>query len=120
MPDCHGRWFVLHDQHTHKPILKDRYIYRPRIQNRIRPGNRPLHWMDTWFMLSPPAHVHGGAVDVGPDAAIAWLALNRVWYGLCQIYGNEPWHFEYLPDAVAYGCPPMYPDPIWDPRMNPA
>ena len=71
-------------------------------------------------MLSPPAHVHGGAVDVGPDAAIAWLALNRVWYGLCQIYGNEPWHFEYLPDAVAYGCPPMYPDPIWDPRMNPA
>ena len=24
--DCHGRWFVLHDQHTHRPILKDRYI----------------------------------------------------------------------------------------------
>ena len=48
--------------------------------------------MDTWLMLSPPAHVHGGALDVGPDATIAWLALNRVWYGLCQIDGNEPWH----------------------------
>lgn len=49
------------------------------------------------FMLSPPAHVHGGSVDVGPDAAIEWLALNGAWYGLCQIYGNEPWHLNTYP-----------------------
>lgn len=66
------------------------------------------------------AHVHGDAVDVGPDAAIEWLSFNGAWYGLCQIYANEPWHFEYLPDAATYGCPEMYPDPTWDPRLNPA
>ena len=26
-------------------------------------------------------------------------------YGLCQIYGNEPWHYELRPDAVDHGCP---------------
>ena len=65
------------------------------------------------------AHVHGGAVDVGPHAAIEWLSFSGAWYGLCQIYANEPWHFEYLPDAATYGCPAMYPDPTWDPRLNP-
>ena len=66
------------------------------------------------------AHVQGDAVDVGPHAAIEWLSFNGAWYGLCQIYANEPWHFEYLPDAATYGCPAMYPDPTWDPRLNPA
>ncbi|MER1996631.1 MAG: M15 family metallopeptidase [Arthrobacter sp.] len=66
------------------------------------------------------AHVQGDAVDVGPYAAIDWLAINGAWYGLCQVYANEPWHFEYLPDAAANGCPAMYPDPTWDPRLNPA
>ncbi len=66
------------------------------------------------------AHVNGAAVDVGPDAAIEWLSFNGAWYGLCQVYANEPWHFEYLPDAATNGCPAMYPDPTWDPRLNPA
>jgi LAS superfamily LD-carboxypeptidase LdcB len=66
------------------------------------------------------AHVSGDAVDVGPAAARAWLAAHGARYGLCQIYRNEPWHFELRPSAVEHGCPPMYPDPTHDPRMRSA
>ncbi len=59
------------------------------------------------------AHVSGDAVDVGPSAGIAWLAANGAAYGLCQIYANEPWHFE----LRRGGCPAMYADPTEDPRM---
>jgi LAS superfamily LD-carboxypeptidase LdcB len=64
------------------------------------------------------AHVSGDAVDIGPSAA-AWLSEHGAVYGLCQIYGNEPWHYELRPEAVAHGCPPMYSDPTQDPRMQP-
>ncbi|MCS7477872.1 M15 family metallopeptidase [Umezawaea endophytica] len=64
------------------------------------------------------AHVAGGAVDIGPPAARAWLSVHGAGYGLCQIYENEPWHYELRPDAVVNGCPPMYPDPSQDPRMR--
>jgi zinc D-Ala-D-Ala carboxypeptidase len=64
------------------------------------------------------AHVSGDAVDVGPSAAAAWLSAHGAAYGLCRIYGNEPWHFERRPDAIAHGCPPMYADPTQDPRMR--
>jgi D-alanyl-D-alanine carboxypeptidase len=63
-------------------------------------------------------HVSGDAVDVGPDAATAWLSAHGAAYGLCQVYGNEPWHYELRPDAIAQGCPPMYADPTEDPRMQ--
>ena len=63
------------------------------------------------------AHVSGDAVDVGPDAT-AWLSEHGAEYGLCQIYGNEPWHYELRPDAIDQGCPPMYADPTQDPRMQ--
>jgi zinc D-Ala-D-Ala carboxypeptidase len=63
-------------------------------------------------------HVSGDAVDVGPSEAIAWLSEHGAAYGLCQIYGNEPWHYELRPEAVDDGCPPMYPDPTHDPRMQ--
>jgi hypothetical protein len=63
------------------------------------------------------AHVSGDAVDIGPFDATAWLGEHGAGYGLCQIYGNEPWHYELRPDAITYGCPPMYPDPTHDPRM---
>ncbi|WP_284746735.1 M15 family metallopeptidase [Amycolatopsis sp. RTGN1] len=66
------------------------------------------------------AHVSGDAVDVGPAAARAWLSAHGARYGLCQIYRNEPWHFELRPSAVEHGCPPMYPDPTHDPRMRSA
>jgi hypothetical protein len=64
------------------------------------------------------AHVSGDAVDVGPADARAWLSEHGAGHGLCQVYGNEPWHFELRPEAVDRGCPPMYPDPTHDPRMR--
>jgi uncharacterized protein YcbK (DUF882 family) len=64
------------------------------------------------------AHVAGEAVDVGPSDAAAWLSEHGAVYGLCQIYGNEPWHYELRPDAAVHGCPPMYADPTQDPRMQ--
>jgi len=64
------------------------------------------------------AHVSGDAVDVGPADAAAWLSEHGAAYGLCRIYGNEPWHYELRPDAVDRGCPPLYADPTQDPRMQ--
>jgi D-alanyl-D-alanine carboxypeptidase len=63
------------------------------------------------------AHVSGDAVDIGPDAT-AWLSEHGAEYGLCQIYGNEAWHYELRPEAIEHGCPPMYADPTHDPRMQ--
>jgi hypothetical protein len=65
------------------------------------------------------AHVSGDAVDIGPSEAAAWLSERGAEFGLCQIYGNEPWHYELRPEAVVQGCPPMYADPTQDPRMQP-
>jgi D-alanyl-D-alanine carboxypeptidase len=64
------------------------------------------------------AHVSGDAVDIGPSDATAWLSEHGAEYGLCQIYGNEPWHYELRPEAIDHGCPPMYADPTHDPRMG--
>ncbi len=64
------------------------------------------------------AHVSGDAVDIGPSDATAWLSAHGAEYGLCQIYGNEPWHYELRSEAVAHGCPPTYSDPTQDPRMQ--
>jgi D-alanyl-D-alanine carboxypeptidase len=63
------------------------------------------------------AHVSGDAVDIGPSEATAWLSAHGARYGLCRIYGNEPWHYELRPDAIAHGCPAMYADAAHDPRM---
>lgn len=68
---------------------------------------------------STSPHVSGHAVDIAPSAAAtAWLSAHGAAYGLCQIYANEPWHYELRPDAVAHGCPAMYADPTHDPRMH--
>jgi hypothetical protein len=64
------------------------------------------------------AHVSGDAIDIGPLDASAWLSEHGSEYGLCQIYGNEPWHYELRPDAIDHGCPPMYADPTQDPRTQ--
>jgi zinc D-Ala-D-Ala carboxypeptidase len=63
-------------------------------------------------------HVSGDAVDIGPSSATAWLSKHGAEYGLCQIYKNEPWHYELRPLAIDDGCPPMYADPTHDPRMH--
>jgi D-alanyl-D-alanine carboxypeptidase len=65
------------------------------------------------------AHVSGDAVDIGPSDATTWLSEHGAEYGLCQIYGNEPWHYELRPEANVHGCPPTYSDPTQDPRMQP-
>jgi hypothetical protein len=64
------------------------------------------------------AHVSGDAVDVGPSRAAAWLSEHGAAYGLCQIYANEPWHYELRTEAFDHGCPAMYADPTHDPRMQ--
>lgn len=64
------------------------------------------------------AHVSGDAVDIGGSAATAWLSEHGAEYGLCQIYSNEPWHYELRPIAIDDGCPAMYADPTDDPRMR--
>jgi hypothetical protein len=63
-------------------------------------------------------HVSGHAIDIGHSDATAWLSKHGAEYGLCQIYSNEPWHYELRPEAVDHGCPPMYADPTHDPRMQ--
>lgn len=65
------------------------------------------------------AHVSGDAVDLGPRDATRWLSAHGAAYGLCQIYANEPWHFELRTGAAGTGCPPMYADPTHDPRLQP-
>jgi hypothetical protein len=64
------------------------------------------------------AHVSGDAVDIGPAEATAWLSEHGAEYGLCQIYDDEPWHYELRTEAVDHGCPPTYADPTHDPRMQ--
>ncbi len=63
-------------------------------------------------------HVSGDAVDLGQSDATAWLSRHGAAYGLCQIYRNEPWHYELRPEAIDDGCPDMYADPTEDPRMQ--
>jgi LAS superfamily LD-carboxypeptidase LdcB len=64
------------------------------------------------------AHVSGDAVDIGPSGAAAWLSEHGADHELCQVYGNEPWHYELRPEAREHGCPPVYADPTHDPRMQ--
>jgi hypothetical protein len=64
------------------------------------------------------AHVSGDAVDIGHAAATAWLSEHGAVYGLCQIYGNEPWHYELRHTAIHHGCPPTYADASDDPRLQ--
>jgi hypothetical protein len=64
------------------------------------------------------AHVSGDAVDIGPTRAARWLSEQGDRYGLCEVYRNEPWHFELRPGAIDHGCPRPYADPTQDPRMR--
>jgi zinc D-Ala-D-Ala carboxypeptidase len=95
----------------------------PEYQNRLvreavseyGSAEEAARWVAT---AETSAHVSGDAVDIGPSDATAWLFEHGAEYGLCQIYGNEPWHYELRPDADEHGCPPMYADPTHDPRMQ--
>lgn len=62
--------------------------------------------------VKPPgesSHVTGEAVDVGPAEAAGWLSIYGSEYGLCQIYANEPWHFE-LATTPGGSCPALVSD----------
>lgn len=63
-------------------------------------------------------HVTGDAVDIAHSDAQKWLSKNGARYGLCQIYRNEPWHYELRPEAIKHGCPTPYADASHDPRMR--
>ena len=63
-------------------------------------------------------HVSGDAVDIGNFDATAWLSKHGAEYGLCQIYRNEPWHYELRTNAIDRGCPRMFANPTQDPRMQ--
>ncbi|NEA35036.1 M15 family metallopeptidase [Streptomyces sp. SID13031] len=62
----------------------------------------------TRWVLPPEKsmHVQGKAVDIAPQAAMAWLGKNGWKYGICRRYDNEPWHFEAL-TAPGTKCPPI-------------
>jgi D-alanyl-D-alanine carboxypeptidase len=71
--------------------------------------------------VAPPGtsiHESGKAIDIGRDDATAWLSEHGARYGLCQVYRNEPWHYELDAGAVDQGCPRMFADPTRDPRMG--
>lgn len=89
-------------------LLRDAVVEHGSEENALR-------WVAT---AETSAHVAGDAVDIGPPDAAAWLADHGDEFGLCQIYDNEPWHYERRPDAIESGCPPTYPDPTHDPRMQ--
>src|SRR3954453_20624948 len=93
------------------------YEDRLRREAIVRYGSEAeaARWVATGT-TSP--HVSGGAGGVGPADATPWLSAHGAAYGLCRIYGNEPWHYELRPEAVAHGCPPTYSDPTHDPRME--
>jgi hypothetical protein len=78
-----------------------------------------VHEAEKWVATPrTSAHVSGDAVDLGPAAATTWMSQHGASFGLCQVYANEPWHYELRPDAPAGGCPTMYADPTQDPRMQ--
>ncbi|WP_246019169.1 M15 family metallopeptidase [Saccharothrix australiensis] len=89
-------------------------LYREAI-SKYGSAEEAARWVAT---PDTSAHVSGNAVDIGHSAAKAWLSEHGARYGLCQIYRNEPWHFELRPEAVEHGCPPMYADPSHDPRLR--
>jgi hypothetical protein len=95
----------------------------PEYQKRLLREATSKHGSEaeaTRWVATPETseHVKGDAVDIGRSGAAAWLSAHGAAYGLCQIYGNEPWHYELRPEAIAHGCPPKYSDPTQDPRMQ--
>jgi LAS superfamily LD-carboxypeptidase LdcB len=107
---------ALHVNSGRRSPERQEQLFREAIAKYGSPAEA-ARWVAT---ADTSPHVSGDAVDIGPSGAAAWLSAHGAEYGLCQIYGNEPWHYELRPEAIERGCPPMYPDPTHDPRMQPA
>jgi zinc D-Ala-D-Ala carboxypeptidase len=91
-----------------KQLLRDAAV-------KYRSEKEAVRWVAT---PDTSPHVSGDAVDIGPSRATAWLSRHGAQYRLCQIYRNEPWHYELRREAIDDGCPSMYADPAHDPRMQ--
>jgi len=89
-------------------------LFRQAVSN-YGSEEKAARWVAT---ADTSSHVSGHAVDIGPSRATAWLSKHGAEYRLCQIYRNEPWHYELRPETIDDGCPPMYADPRHDPRMH--
>jgi hypothetical protein len=93
--------------------------YQQHLLNEAVSKYGSLEEAERWVATpNTSAHVKGEAIDIGHSNAAAWLSEHAAQYGLCRIYGNEPWHFELRREAIDHGCPAMYPDPTHDPRMQ--
>ncbi len=101
------------DSGWRSPEYQERLLHE--AVSRYGSEQEAARWVATPHASS---HVSGDAVDIGHVDATAWLSVHGARYGLCQIYGNEPWHYELRPEAIDHGCPPMYADPSHDPRMQ--
>ena len=82
---------------------------------KYRSEKEAVRWVAT---PDTSSHVSGDAVDIGPSRATAWLSKHGAKYRLCQIYRNEPWHYELRREAINDNCPSKYADPGHDPRMR--
>ena len=104
--------FVV-DSGWRSPVYQERLLHD--AISKYGSEREAARWVAT---AETSAHVSGDAVDIGPPDATAWLSEHGGEYGLCRIYGNEPWHYELRPEATDRGCPPTYADPTDDPRMQ--
>jgi hypothetical protein len=95
------------------PHYQDVLLHEARIE--YGSDAEAARWVAT---AGTSPHVSGEAVDIGSADATAWLSRHGSEYGLCQIYRNEPWHYELRPHAIDLGCPREYADPTHDPRMQ--
>jgi zinc D-Ala-D-Ala carboxypeptidase len=94
-------------------------VYQQHLLNEAVSKYGSLAEAERWVATpNTSAHVKGEAIDIGPSNAATWLSEHGAQYGLCRIYGNEPWHFELRREAVDHACPAMYPDPTHDPRLQ--
>ncbi|GAA3202320.1 D-alanyl-D-alanine carboxypeptidase family protein [Actinocorallia longicatena] len=66
------------------------------------------------YVLPPErsAHVKGTALDIRPEATARWLETEGARFGLCRIYANEWWHFEYAARYAKGGCPGLKRDAL--------
>ena len=79
-------------------------MWEPR---RHRPGHGLPTGSRTVTQIPP-----SGRETMASSPSCAWVMLltmseHGASHGLCQIYGNEPWHYELRPKAVSSGCPPL-------------
>jgi len=95
------------------PVYQER-LFRQAV-SKYGSEAKAARWVAT---ADTSSHVSGHAVDIGPSRAIAWLSRHGTKYRLCQIYRNEPWHYELRAEATDDGCPSLYADPRHDPRMQ--